>query len=407
MKCRFCQNNLKHKFLDLGFQPLSNGYLSFEDLSKSEVYLPLRLMVCEKCFLVQTEDYSAPSNIFNSNYAYFSSTSKSWLKHAEDYFQLIKKNLDLNKNSLVIEIASNDGYLLQYFNEDNIPCLGIEPTSSTANISKEKGIPTLQKFFNTELALELKKNKKYADLVIGNNVLAHVPNINDFINAISIILKKEGVVTLEFPHLMRLVESNQFDTVYHEHFSYLSLTLVNKVFQKNNLRIFDVEELSTHGGSLRVYGVLKSSTQKVSDNVGKLLNTEKKLGMNEINFYKNFQLAADNAKNNLIKFLINAKEEGKLVYAYGAAAKGNTILNYAGIKPDLLPLVCDAAKSKQKKFLPGSHIPICEPGILFEKRPDYILILPWNIKHEILEQLAELSKKGTKFITAIPTLKIE
>ena len=349
MKCRFCQNNLKHKFLDLGFQPLSNGYLSFEDLSKSEVYLPLRLMVCEKCFLVQTEDYSAPSNIFNSNYAYFSSTSKSWLKHAEDYFQLIKKNLDLNKNSLVIEIASNDGYLLQYFNEDNIPCLGIEPTSSTANISKEKGIPTLQKFFNTELALELKKIKKYADLVIGNNVLAHVPNINDFINAISIILKKEGVVTLEFPHLMRLVESNQFDTVYHEHFSYLSLTLVNKVFEKNNLKIFDVEELSTHGGSLRVYGGLKSSSQKVSDNVGKLLNTEKKLGMNEINFYKNFQLAADNAKNNLIKFLINAKEEGKLVYAYGAAAKGNTILNYAGIKPDLLPLVCDAAKSKQKK----------------------------------------------------------
>lgn len=406
MKCRHCNSTLDLKFLDLGFQPPSNSYLKKSDLNRAEVTYPLRLNVCTSCWLVQTEDYAAETEFFSPEYAYFSSTSSSWLKHAKEYCKMVQKRFNLSSGSRVIEVASNDGYLLKNFVSKSIPCLGIEPTVSTAEAAEKVGVPTLQEFFGLELAKQLSGQGKCADLIIGNNVYAHVPDINDFTSGIAQLLKDDGVVTLEFPHLMRMVEGLQFDTVYHEHFSYLSLHTVRSIFDVSGLRIFDVEELTTHGGSLRVYGCRTEAKHREKATVGKLLIEETTRGMQSATFYQTFQSQAERIKNDLLHFLLSIKDENKSVAAYGAAAKGNTLLNFAGVKPDLLPFVCDAASAKQGKYLPGSHIPIYSPLHLQEDRPDYLLILPWNISEEVISQNLDLYDKGTQFVTAVPKLNI-
>jgi SAM-dependent methyltransferase len=405
MNCRHCNNPLEHVFLDLGFAPPSNAYLAEADLKVPEKYFPLKLFVCDTCWLVQTEDYAKAEELFQSDYAYFSSTSQSWLKHAAEYVEHICANLDLNQQSQVVEIASNDGYLLKNFVAKNIPCLGIEPTDSTAEAAEQLGIPVLREFFGNELASRLAKEGKQADLVLGNNVYAHVPDINDFTAGLKTILKPNGVITLEFPHLMCLIEHTQFDTVYHEHFSYLSLYTVQKIFEKAGLRIWHVEELSTHGGSLRVFGCHVDDKRETLSSVKVILNEEARRGLQTISAYQDFQAHANEIKNSLLEFLIAQKRLGKTVAAYGAAAKGNTLLNYAGVKPDLLPFVCDAAAAKQGKFMPGSHIPIFPPSVLEERRPDYLIILPWNIADEVKKKNAHLAETGTRFITAVPKLE--
>ena len=406
MQCRHCDKLLVEKFIDLGYAPPSNAYLRPENLCEPEVYLPLRVMICTNCWLAQTEDYATGEDVFREDYAYFSSTSLSWLNHAKNYVEMISSRLSLNKNSYVIEIASNDGYLLQYFKNKSIPCLGIEPTKGTAEAAKNKGINVLQKFFTSSEASNLNSRGMLADLVIGNNVYAHVPDINDFTIGIKKILKKGGTVTLEFPHLLRLLKSTQFDTIYHEHFSYLSLIAVNSIFNKTGLKVYDIEELDTHGGSLRVYGCHIDDEKKVSKNVSKILRDEINYGLKKLEVYKNFQAKADRVKNKFLKFLINAKNLGKKVVAYGAAAKGTTLLNYAGVKPDLIECVFDAAKSKQGKYLPGSHIPILNQEFLKNSDADYVVILPWNLSTEIISTYSGAIKSGSKFITAIPRLKI-
>lgn len=397
---------MKSKFLDLGFQPPSNSYLSENDLNRPEVTYPLRLFVCTNCWLVQTEDYAKETEFFSPNYAYFSSTSISWLRHAKEYCDKMGKWMGLSDKSFVIEVASNDGYLLKNFVEKGIPCLGIEPTESTADVAEQQKIPVLREFFGEELARRLVGSSQAADLIIGNNVYAHVPDINDFTLGLYNALKPEGVITLEFPHLMRLVEYCQFDTVYHEHFSYLSLYTVSRIFESCGLRVFDVEELSTHGGSLRVYGCRKSSVRTASPNVKNIIEEEFKRGMQSKMFYEGFQKKVDKIKDELLVFLIDAKKRGAKITAYGAAAKGNTLLNYAGIKPDLIPFVCDAAVAKQGKFLPGSHIPILATDELVRYKPDMIMILPWNIAKEVQIQNKELADAGAKFFKAIPTLTV-
>lgn len=406
MKCRFCNTPLNKKILDLGFQPPSNSYLNESDLSKPEVYYPLRLQLCTSCWLVQTEDYARETEFFSPDYAYFSSTSTSWLKHAESYVDMITDRLQLTATSFVVEIASNDGYLLKNFVGKQISCLGIEPTESTAHASEQINVPVLREFFGVEIAKQLANTGKTCDLIIGNNVYAHVPDINDFTKGITLLLKDEGTVTLEFPHLMRLVEFNQFDTVYHEHFSYLSLQTVKLIFEKNGLRIYDVEELSTHGGSLRVYGCKANAAYDESEHVKRILNEERNRGMQNSLYYENFKPQFDVIKNSLLQFLLKAKTEHKTVAAYGAAAKGNTLLNYAGIKPDVISFVADAARAKQGKYLPGSHIPILSPSALLEKIPDYVIVLPWNIFDEVIMQNQPLVDKGVKFVKAIPELTI-
>ncbi|MBU1219451.1 class I SAM-dependent methyltransferase [Myxococcota bacterium] len=406
MNCRHCHSSLNHVFLDLGFAPPSNAYLTSEDLNAPEVYFPLKLFVCDNCWLVQTEDYSAANEIFKDDYAYFSSISQSWLAHAANYCEMITKRLNLDKSSFVIEIASNDGYLLKNFVSSQIPCLGIEPTDSTAQAAEKVGVPVIREFFGESLAKKLLIEGKTADLIAGNNVYAHVPDINDFTAGLKIALKPNGTITLEFPHLMRLLENNQFDTVYHEHYSYLSLFTVNEIFKSCGLRIFDVEELSTHGGSIRVYGCHAEDARPTKDTVNSILEEEFKRGMRNIKTYIEFQPRADQIKNDLAWFLIELKRNGKSIIAYGAAAKGNTLLNYAGIKPDLLPLVCDAAPSKQGKLLPGSHIPIVAPEKLIEYKPDFVIIMPWNISHEVISQHSYIRDWGGKFVTAIPELRV-
>jgi SAM-dependent methyltransferase len=370
------------------------------------VTFPLRLNVCETCWLVQTEDFTSADEVFTSDYAYFSSTSKGWLAHAKDYSVSMIERFNLGQNSQVIEVASNDGYLLKNFVLANIPCLGIEPTESTAAAAEEIGVPTLKRFFGEELAQELIRQGKTADLVIGNNVYAHVPDINDFTKGLERVLATEGVVTLEFPHLMRLVEFCQFDTVYHEHFSYLSLVTVTRIFESAGLRIFDVEELPTHGGSLRIFGCRKDAHHAKTPSVTAMLAEERLRCMEETVFYEGFQSRAENVKNALLSFLLDAKKKGARVAAYGAAAKGNTILNFAGVRADLLPFVCDAAAAKQGKFMPGSHLPILAPEAILKFHPDFIVILPWNIAAEVREQLFELARRGTRFVTAVPNLEI-
>ena len=406
MNCRHCEAPLKHTFLDLGFAPPSNAYLTSSDLTRPEKYYPLKVMICDQCWLAQTEDYAQADELFDSEYAYFSSTSTGWLAHASAYAKKMIDELHLSKNSFVIEVASNDGYLLKNFVANQIPCLGIEPTASTAAAAEVIGIPVLREFFGERLGLELAANGKKADLIAGNNVYAHVPDINDFTKGLKAALKSNGTITLEFPHLLCLIEHTQFDTVYHEHFSYLSLYTVDKIFNSVGLRVFDVEELPTHGGSLRIYGCHDADSRLTTAAVKGLLQQEELAGLQSLTLYQSFQDKADRVKDDLLTFLLEQKRNGKTVAAYGAAAKGNTLLNYAGVKPDLLLFVCDAALAKQNKFMPGSHIPIYAPLELRNRRPDYILILPWNIAKEVKEQNSGLEKLGTKFFIAVPILEM-
>lgn len=406
MSCRYCGTPLQHTFLDLGFAPPSNAYLDAEALNAPELYFPLKIKVCDYCWLVQTEDYASADSLFTFDYAYFSSTSKSWLQHAERYSERMISELQLTNESFVIEIASNDGYLLRNFVARDIPCLGIEPTDSTADEAEKIGVPVLREFFSEALGKQLAQEGKQADLIVGNNVYAHVPNLNDFTKGLKTVLKPGGIITLEFPHLMRLIENAQFDTVYHEHFSYFSLHTVSQIFASCGLQVWHVEELRTHGGSLRVFGCHQDEVKEATSTVSALLQEEVNRGLQRLPTYLTFQPLADNIKNSLIAFLIEQKRAGKIVAGYGAAAKGNTLLNYAGVKPDLLPFVCDAAEAKQGKFMPGSHIPILEPAHLAQITPDFVLILPWNIAEEVRAQNLDLVKRGSMFVTAIPELHV-
>lgn len=406
MKCRHCHTDLEHVFLDLGYAPPSNAYLTKEALRAPETTFPLKLYVCAQCWLVQTEDYTEADALFSGDYAYFSSTSQSWLQHAARYAEAITARLGLTRKSFVIEVASNDGYLLKNFVAAGIPCLGVEPTNSTATAAEKIGVPVLRDFFGIAIATILAENGKRADLICGNNVFAHVPDINDFTQGLRIALKNGGTINLEFPHLMRLIEHNQFDTVYHEHFSYLSLTSVNRIFAQAGLRVYDLEELPTHGGSLRIYGCHDSDPMTTKPFVFDMLEREKIFGLQDLSVYQGFQQKADKVKNDFLAFLIEQKRAGKSVAAYGAAAKGNTLMNYADIKPDLIEFVCDAAPSKQGKFMPKSHIPIFAPTELVKRKPDWVIILPWNIAGEVIQQQQQVLSWGGKFVIAVPELKV-
>ena len=406
MKCRHCKAPLEQVFLDLGYAPPSNAYLNEADLRAPETTFPLKLYVCDRCWLVQTIDYAEADELFSGDYAYFSSTSGSWLEHAARFTEMITKHLGLTRDSFVIEVASNDGYLLKNFVEAGIPCLGVEPTASTADAAERIGVPVLREFFGVATATALAESGRRADLICGNNVYAHVPDINDFTRGLQIALKEGGTVTLEFPHLMRLIDQNQFDTVYHEHFSYLSLTAVSSVFAQAGLRVFAVEELPTHGGSLRVYGCHDADARPTDDAVAALLERETAFGLQDLDLYRAFQQKADRVKNDFVHFLIEQKRAGKSVAAYGAAAKGNTLMNYAGIKHDLIDFVCDAAPSKQDKFMPGSHIPILSPSAIAAHQPDWVLILPWNIADEVTQQQQQVRSWGGQFVIAVPELKV-
>lgn len=402
MNCRFCGNKLNHEFIDLVSSPPSNSYLSAEQLNEPEIFYPLKLFVCDKCFLVQIDEYKKNNEIFNENYAYFSSYSNSWLEHAKNYTEMMIEKLGLNNKSQVIEIASNDGYLLQYFKLQGIPCLGVEPTKNTAAVAKSKGIDVIEDFFTEKLANNLPK----ADLILGNNVLAHVPNINDFVKGLKKALKPTGTITMEFQHLLNLIEQSQFDTIYHEHFSYLSLFTTMQIFKAHGLNIFDVDELPTHGGSLRIYAAHSEMNKKHSEHVKKILEKEIAINLDKLDGYKNFQVKVDKIKYELLIFLLEAKKDGMKVAAYGAAAKGTTLLNYCGIKKDLISFIVDRNPHKQNKFLPGSHIPIVSEDALLKEKPDFVIIIPWNIKSEIISQLLYIKKWNAKFVTAIPQVTI-
>jgi len=404
MKCRHCDAPLRLEFVDLGFAPPSNAYLSEEQLSLPELTFPLKVMVCEQCWLVQTKDFARADELFDKDYAYFSSTSKSWLKHAENFCAMATERFKLGTQSYVIEIASNDGYLLQNFVSAGIPCLGIEPTASTSTAAAKLGIPQCQSFFVQSLATQLCENDQSADLVIANNVMAHVPDINDFCNGIATVLKPSGVVSFEFPHLLNLIAQKQFDTIYHEHFSYLSLGSVQRFLAAQGLEIFDVQTLPTHGGSLRVFAG-HSGMNKIGLNVEATLSEEVAFGLTQRETYMGFQTEVEHIKNQFLKFLLEAKSNKQSVAAYGAAAKGNTLLNFAGVRTDLISYVVDAAPSKQGKFLPGSHIPILPPGALADAPPDILIILPWNIASEIATQNQHLRELGTKMFVMVPEIK--
>ncbi len=407
MRCRHCEAVASLSLIDLGSAPPSNAYLTQKTLKIPEKWFPLNVLVCEKCWLVQTEDYAEAKELFDADYAYFSSVSISWLKHAEQYVSDMINRFDLNAKSNIIEVAANDGYLLQYVKIKGIPCLGIEPTASTAKAAREKGIEIIEEFFGVKLAKKLFSLGKQADLTIANNVLAHVPNINDFVAGFTIILKPNGVASFEFPHLMQLIKNIQFDTVYHEHFSYLSLTAIDQIFNQNGLHIFDIQEIPTHGGSLRVYAQRKDyGAHKTTSAVDNLLSLEMSVGIKTKAYYENFQQRANRIKDDLVDFLIKVKRDGKKVVAYGAAAKGNTLINYAGIRSDLLSFVVDQSPAKQNKYLPGSRIPIVEELVIREIKPDFVLILPWNLQDEIAEQLKYIKQWGGKFVTAVPSLVI-
>ena len=407
MKCRHCKFELKLVLVDLGSAPPSNAYLTREKLQAPEKCFPLRVLVCESCWLVQTEDFAEAHELFDADYAYFSGFSKSWLEHAERYVADMIARFHLSPESRVVEVAANDGYLLQYVKARGIPCTGIEPTASTAKAARAKGLEIVEEFFGVELAKKLVKQGKQADLTAANNVLAHVPDINDFVSGFAVLLKPKGVATFEFPHLMKLIAECQFDTIYHEHFSYLSLTAVASIFERNGLSVFDVEELPTHGGSLRVYAQSRDAGKReVTERVRAVLAAEKIAGVTSVNFYSNFQAQADRIKKDLLLFLLEAKKNGKTVAAYGAAAKGNTLMNYAGIRPDLISFVVDRNPAKQGKYMPGSRIPIVAEAVLKQSRPDFVVILPWNLKNEVMEQLSYIREWGAKFVTAVPKLEI-
>lgn len=407
MHCRFCKVKLEHVFIDLFNSPASNSFLTEAELNEPEVYYPLKVYTCSNCFLVQIDEYKKFSAIFDSNYVYFSSYSTSWLAHSKQYVEMMVQRFAYNEESLVVEVASNDGYLLQYFKAKNIPVLGIEPTANTAKVAIEKGIENVIDFFGVALAEKLVKEGRRADLLLGNNVLAHVPDIVDFVKGIKIILKSDGVVTMEFPHLLQLMENNQFDTIYHEHFSYLSLIAVKQIFESQRLLIFDVEEIPTHGGSLRIFGChVGDKSKQVSEKVESLLLKEKEYGLEEITTYNNFQQKSFSLKIQFLSFLLEQKKAGKKVAGYGAAAKGNTLLNYCGVKSDLIGYVVDANPHKQFKWLPASHIPVLTESHLRNDRPDYVIIFPWNIKDEVMEQLRYIREWNGKFVIPVPQLEI-
>jgi 2-polyprenyl-3-methyl-5-hydroxy-6-metoxy-1,4-benzoquinol methylase len=407
MKCRCCGAVLSNCFVDLGSAPPSNAYLTQEQMAEPEVWYPLKVMVCDQCWLVQTVDFAGRNEFFDANYAYFSSFSSTWLDHAKCYVDRMIERFSLNAESHVIEVAANDGYLLQFMKSYNIPCTGIEPTQSTAQAAREKGIYIVEDFFGNRLANELLTQAKQADLIIANNVLAHVPDINDFVSGFVVLLKPCGIATFEFPHLLNLVEKNQFDTIYHEHFSYLSLTVVNRIFKANGLSIFDVEELPTHGGSLRVFAQRSDTGKHASvPRVEQLLEKESRAGMCSMVYYTDFQSRIEKAKDDLLIFLLEAKCQGKRIAAYGAAAKGNTILNFAGVRPDLISFVVDKNPSKQGKCMPGSRIPITSEERLQIVKPNFVIILPWNLKEEVISQLDYIRSWGGKFVFFVPKLEI-
>ncbi len=408
MKCRHCAAELELRFADLGSSPPSNAYLKREQLNLPEAYIPLRTMVCRECWLVQTEDFASAESMFDPEYAYFSGFSTSWLEHSRQYVEAMTSRFSLSAGSLMVEVAANDGYLLQYFAAAGVPCLGVEPTMSTAAVARSKGIEIVEEFFGTALAERLVSEGRLADLTAANNVLAHVPDINDFVRGFAIALKTDGVSTFEFPHLLQMVEKNQFDTIYHEHFSYLSLTAVQAIFSNNGLSVFDVEELSTHGGSLRVFAQRADTGARARDSrVGDLLSKEEDAGIRTDGFYTDFQVKAERVKNEFVEFLLIAKKERKTVCAYGAAAKGNTLMNFAGIRSDLIKFVVDRNPAKQGKFMPGSRIPILDEQQLRETRPDYIMVLPWNLIEEVSNQLSYARAWGAQFVTAVPELRIK
>ncbi|MBW4625875.1 MAG: class I SAM-dependent methyltransferase [Brasilonema octagenarum HA4186-MV1] len=404
--CRACGSTLKHTFVDLGMSPLCESYVTPEQLNQMERFYPLHVYVCDRCFLVQLQEYVSPQDIF-SEYAYFSSYSDSWLEHAKNYTEKVIGRFGLNTSSQVVEIASNDGYLLQYFVSRGIPVLGIEPAANIAQVAKTKGISTVVKFFGKNTASELAAVGKQADLLAANNVLAHVPDINDFVAGAKILLKPKGVITMEFPHLMRLIEENQFDTIYHEHFSYLSLLTVEKIFAEHGLAIFDVEELSTHGGSLRIYAChAEDNSKSISQQVIELRAREETAGFNNIEHYFSFAKKVKETKFKLLEFLISAKRKGKSIAGYGAPGKGNTLLNYCGIREDFIDYTVDRNPYKQGKFLPGTHIPIFHPDKIQETKPDYLLILPWNLKNEIMSQMSFVRDWGCQFVVPIPEVSV-
>jgi len=408
MKCRHCASELKLPLVDLGSAPPSNSYLTAHTLNAPEKWYPLRVLVCEQCWLAQTEDFAQADELFDADYAYFSSFSTSWLAHAERYVTDMIARFHLDGHSHVVEVAANDGYLLQYVQARGIPCTGVEPTASTAAAARAKGIEIVEEFFGVRLAKTLAAEGKQADLTAANNVLAHVPDINDFVAGFAILLKPHGVATFEFPHLLKLLAETQFDTIYHEHFSYLSLTAVSTIFEANGLHVFDVQEIPTHGGSLRVFAQRKDTgNQPVAPAVTALLAKEQGAGISRRDYYEGFQARADKIKNDLLGFLIKARRSGKTIMAYGAAAKGNTLLNYAGVRPDLLPQVVDRNPAKQNKYLPGSRIPIVSEDAIKATQPDYILILPWNLREEVQAQLSYAREWGARFVTAVPTLMVD
>lgn len=406
MNCRHCNTPLTHVFCDLQTCPPSNAMVKINEVNHPETYFPLKIFVCHSCWLVQVDELEKADAIFNEEYTYFSSYSTSWLAHAKQYTDMMEQRFNLNSESFVVEIASNDGYLLQYFKEKNIPVLGVEPSSNTAEVARKKGIESINDFFGEQLAQQHLSKK--ADLILGNNVLAHVPNINDFVKGVKIALKPTGINTFEFPHLCKLVAENQFDTIYHEHFSYLSLTSLVKIFKKQGLKIFDVEQLPTHGGSLRIFTCHdENDSYPIEQRVIELLNEEEQLGVNSLSYYTNFQEKVDQIKDDFMSFLIKAKKDGKKVIGYGAAAKGNTLLNYCGIKGnDWIKFVVDASPHKQGKLLPGSRIPVVDKSEIEQFKPDYIVIFPWNLKQEIVEQLDYARSWGAQFVVAIPSLTI-
>lgn len=404
--CRFCGADLRQTFVDLGMSPLCETYPSAADLNRGETYYPLHVYVCERCFLVQLEQYESPESIF-SDYAYFSSYSDSWLKHCENYCSKMSSRFGLNEQSFVVEVASNDGYLLQYFVRQNVPVLGIEPAANVAKVAVEKGVPTLVQFFGTQLARQLAADGRCADLVLGNNVLAQVPDLNDFVEGLKILLKPHGVLTLEFPHLLKLMELNEFDTIYHEHFSYFSMLTTVRIMEAHGLRVFDVEELKSHGGSLRVYACrAEDQTHAVEPSVGKLTEQEERAGQASMDGYESFARQVKDTKFGLVDFLLTAAREGKSVAGYGAPGKSATLLQYCGIGKDLIAYTVDRSPYKQGRFLPGSHIPIHHPDRIRETKPDYVVILPWNLKDEIMQQLQFIREWGGRFVVPIPRVTV-
>ena len=405
-KCRFCNGLLEKIFLDLGETPLANSYLSNEEIHNNEEKFPLKALVCNDCYLVQLEEFETPQKIF-SNYAYFSSYSKSFLNHAKNYVDMMIDRFQINKNKFVVEIASNDGYLLQFFKEQNIPLLGIEPAKNIAKYAEEKGIKTINQFFGKDFSIQLIQQYKKADLIICNNVIAHVPKINDFVTGLKFLMSKTGILTIEFPHLMELVEHNQFDTIYHEHFSYFSFFVIKKILEKHGIKIFDVEKIPTHGGSLRIFCTHTENNDIVIEpSVDNLLKSEKDKGMMEINFYENFSNKINSTVNQFLDFCKESKKNNKKLIGYGAPAKANTLLNYCKIKNDLIEYVTDLSPYKQGLFLPGSHLPIKSPEEIKKSKPDFIIIFPWNLQDEIMKQIDFIREWGGKFVIPIPNLKI-